>query len=164
MKYGYFYWLCIVLLTGCFKAQGQTVATYETYDEAVKAIFKDDNTIYVINFWATWCAPCVKELPSFEKLHQENQQVKVILVSLDSKKELNSKLLPFMQKKKITAEVIQLTDKDYNTWLPKVAADWSGSIPATWIVKGKRQQFAEHEFKDFQELQQYVNTFMNANP
>jgi len=51
----------------------------------------EDENIYVINFWATWCAPCIKELPYFEKLNAENKNVKVILVSLDSKKDLDKK-------------------------------------------------------------------------
>jgi len=141
----------------------QNVAVYDSYADAEKAILKDASTVYVINFWATWCAPCVKELPSFEKLHLENKNVKVILVSLDSKKDLNSKLLPFISRKKITTEVIQLTDKDYNSWLPKVDNEWSGSIPATWLVQGKRKVFVEKEFKDFTELNEYVNSFVNLN-
>jgi len=141
----------------------QNVAVYDSYAEAEKGIFKEESTVYVINFWATWCAPCVKELPSFEKLHLENKNVKVILVSLDSKKDLNTKLLPFLNRKKITAEVIQLTDKDYNSWLPKVDNDWSGSIPSTWLVQGKRKLFVEKEFKDFTELNEYVNAFVNLN-
>ncbi|WP_333600157.1 TlpA disulfide reductase family protein [Flavobacterium sp.] len=141
----------------------QNVAVYDTYAAAEKAIVQDDSTIYVINFWATWCAPCVKELPSFEKLHLENKSVKVILVSLDSKKDLEKKLLPFLKRKNITAEVVLLDDKDYNTWLPKVDKTWSGSIPATWMVQGKRKLFAEHDFESFAELNDYVNSFTNLN-
>lgn len=146
-----------------FGTTAQHVAVYDIYADAEKAILKDESTIYIVNFWATWCAPCVKELPSFEKLHLENKNVKVILVSLDSKKDLNSKLLPFINRKKITAEVVQLTDKDYNSWLPKVDNDWSGSIPATWLVQGNRKLFVEKEFGSFTELNDYVNTFVNLN-
>jgi len=78
----------------------QNVAVYDTYAAAEKAIVQDDSTIYVINFWATWCAPCVKELPSFEKLHLENKSVKVILVSLDSKKDLEKNRLKKRQEKR----------------------------------------------------------------
>ena len=131
------------------------------YAAAEKGILKDDNTTYVINFWATWCAPCVKELPYFEKLHRENNDVKVILVSLDSKKDLDNKLIPFLKRKKITATVVHLTDKDYNNWLPKVDANWSGSIPATWVVRGEQKQFIEHEFESFDSLRDYVNSIIN---
>jgi len=54
-----------------------------------------------------------------------------------------------------------LADKDYNTWLSKVDADWSGAIPATLIISGKKKQFAERDFENFEELNQYVNSFIN---
>ncbi len=139
------------------------VAVYEKFDAFEKAIIKEDDTIYVINFWATWCAPCVKELPYFEKLHTENKNVKVILVSIDSRKDLEKKLLPFIERKKLTTEVVMLSDIGYNAWLPKIDASWSGSIPATLIIKGKNRLFAEREFESYTELNEYVNSFINLN-
>ncbi len=139
------------------------VAVYEKFDDFQKAVIKEDDNIYVINFWATWCAPCIKELPHFEKLHAENKKVKVILVSLDSRKDLEKKLIPFVERKKITAEVLLLSDKDYNSWLSKIDKDWSGAIPATLIIQGKKHLFAEREFENFTELNEYVNSFINLN-
>lgn len=139
------------------------IAVYEKFDAFEKAIIKEDGSIYVINFWATWCAPCIKELPYFEKLHTDNPKVKVILVSLDSRKDLEKKLIPFVDRKKITAQVVLLSDKDYNAWLDKIDASWSGAIPATLILNGKRKLFAEREFESFTELNDYVNAFIHHN-
>lgn len=139
----------------------QELAVYDKFDDFEKAIIKNNDKVYVVNFWATWCAPCVKELPYFEKLHQENKNVIVILASLDSKKDIEKKLIPFIKRKKITAQVVSLNDKDYNTWLPKIDQNWSGSIPATFIFSGNQKLFAEREFEDFTELNDYVNTFIN---
>jgi thiol-disulfide isomerase/thioredoxin len=150
-------------LTFANTLSAQEVVVYEKFDEFEKAIIKEDDNIYVINFWATWCAPCIKELPYFEKLHTDNKKVKVILVSLDSQKDLEKKLLPFVARKKITAEVLLLSDKDYNSWLPKIDKDWSGAIPATLIIQGKKKVFAEREFDNFTELNNYVNSFINLN-
>jgi len=141
----------------------QQPLVFEKFDDFEKAIIKEDDNVYVINFWATWCAPCVKELPYFEKLHQENKNVKVILVSIDSRKDFEKKLLPFIERKKITANVVMLSDIDYNTWLPKIDKDWSGSIPATLIISGKKRSFAEYEFEGIAELNDYVNSFINLN-
>lgn len=141
----------------------QNVAVYEKFDDFEKAVIKEDDNVYVINFWATWCAPCVKELPHFEKLHTDIKNVKVILVSLDSRKDLEKKLIPFIERKKITSEVVMLSDKDYTTWLNKIDKDWSGSIPATLIIHGKNRLFAEREFENFAELNEYVNSFINLN-
>jgi thiol-disulfide isomerase/thioredoxin len=139
------------------------VTVYEKFADFEKAVIKEDENVYVINFWATWCAPCIKELPHFEKLHADNKKVKVILVSLDSRKDLEKKLIPFIERKKLTANVLLLSDKDYNSWLPKIDKDWSGAIPATLIIQGKKNLFAEREFESFTELNDYVNTFINLN-
>jgi thiol-disulfide isomerase/thioredoxin len=141
----------------------QRPVVYEKFADFEKNVIKHDENVYVVNFWATWCAPCVKELPYFERLHKENKNVKVILVSLDSQKDLEKKLIPFIKKKNITAEVILLGDKDYNTWLNEINKDWSGSIPATFIFSKTDELFAEREFESYKELSDYVDTFTNQN-
>ena len=151
-----------VLLFVAFSVQAQEkVTVYDTYDDFAKNVLIEDENVYVINFWATWCAPCIKELPYFEKLNSENKNVKVILVSLDSKKDLDKKLIPFIEKRKLKSKVLLLADKDYNTWLSKVDADWSGAIPATLLFNGKKKQFAERDFENFEELNEYINSFIN---
>ncbi len=141
--------------------QAQNVAVFDNYSSLKKEILSDKNTIYVVNFWATWCGPCVKELPHFEQLNSENKNIKVVLVSLDFKNTLESKLKPFLKKKNIKSEVVLLTDTDYNSWLPQVDKEWSGSIPATLIIKNGQQFFAEKIFSSYTELNQYVNKFTN---
>lgn len=141
--------------------QAQKIAVYDNYAALEKAVLSDSNTTYVVNFWATWCAPCVKELPHFEQLNSENKKVKVVLVSLDFKNQYEAKLLPFLKKKAIKSEVVLLTDKDYNTWLPAVDKDWSGSIPATLIIKNGKKVFVEKMFTSYEELNEYVNSNIN---
>jgi thiol-disulfide isomerase/thioredoxin len=139
----------------------QKVVVFDNYTTLEKEVLSDKNTTYVVNFWATWCAPCVKELPHFEKLNSENKSVKVVLVSLDFKNQFETKLLPFLKNRKVNSEVVLLTDKDYNTWLPIVDKDWSGSIPATLIIKNGKKVFAERTFSSYEELKEYVNTNIN---
>jgi thiol-disulfide isomerase/thioredoxin len=139
----------------------QKVAVFDNYAALEKEVLSDKNATYVVNFWATWCAPCVKELPYFEKLNSENKSIKVVLVSLDFKSQFESKLLPFLKNKKVNSEVVLLTDKDYNTWLPTVDKEWSGSIPATLIIKNGKKVFAERIFLSYEELNEFVNTSIN---
>lgn len=148
-----------LILTQASLAQQPVV--YEKFADFEKNVIRNDENLYVINFWATWCAPCIKELPYFEQLHQQNKNVKVILVSLDSRKDLEKKLIPFINKKKLTAEVIMLSDKDYNSWLDKIDKSWSGSIPATLLIKGNQKLFAERDFENYTELNDYINSFTN---
>ncbi|WP_348798892.1 TlpA family protein disulfide reductase [Flavobacterium adhaerens] len=144
-----------------YQIDAQNVRIFENYTTLEKEILSDKNTIYVVNFWATWCAPCVKELPHFENLNSQNRKVKVVLVSLDFKKQYESTLLPFLKRKNIQSEVVLLTDKDYNSWLPLVDKDWSGSIPATLILKDGKKVFAERSFSSDQELDEFVNNNIN---
>ncbi|MFI1770880.1 TlpA disulfide reductase family protein [Thalassobellus citreus] len=127
-----------------------------------KFLNKKNDTIYVINFWATWCAPCVKELPSFEKLNETyaNKNVKVILVSLDFPHLYEKKLKPFIKEKKLKSKVIALDDADMNTWIPQINKSWSGSIPATIIYKNDTSKFFEQSFS-FEELETELKPFLN---
>ncbi len=102
---------------------------------------KQNDTVYVINFWATWCAPCVKEFPEFERFAKEKngEKIKILMINLDFPDQYKSRLIPFLEKRKSQLEVIMLDDPDQNTWINKVDSTWSGSLPATLIYRyGKR--------------------------
>jgi len=104
------------------------------------------DTTYIINFWATWCMPCVQELPEFSSLyeHYEGKPVKVILVSLDFKEDYPNKLAMFIQRKHLKPEVRWLSETDPNIFVPRVDEAWEGSIPATLIIKpGRFRKFIE---------------------
>ncbi|MEH6537653.1 MAG: redoxin domain-containing protein [Psychroserpens sp.] len=122
---------------------------------------KDNNKTYVVNFWATWCAPCVKELPYFEQLNANysNKKVEVILVSLDFPKHIETKLKPFLKKKGLQSEVLLLDDVDSNAWIPKVNKDWSGAIPATIIYNKDKTTFYERSFT-YKELETELKQFI----
>ena len=97
--------------------------------------------IQVINFWATWCAPCVKELPLFEKLAQERQDVKVTLVSMDLDLDPNpEKVYRFIARKKLQSEVLILDEKDPNSYIDQIDKRWTGALPATIIINNKTGQ------------------------
>ena len=132
------------------------------YDGLEKFLSQKDDKIYVVNFWATWCKPCVKELPNFEKLNSNysDNNVEVILVSLDFPHLYESKLKPFVIENKLTSKVIALDDVDMDTWIPKVSETWSGAIPATIIYKNDNRKFYEQSFT-YKELETEVKQFLN---
>ena len=126
-------------------------------------LYQQSDTTYVINFWATWCKPCVDELPAFEKLNAEYQSkdVKVLLVSLDFPNHLETKVVPFINTNNIRSEVVILDDPDQNSWIPKVSEVWSGAIPATLIYNSKSREFYEQSFT-YEELETAVNKSINT--
>ncbi len=100
------------------------------------------DTTYVVNFWATWCGPCVRELPAFEQVRAATagQKVKFLLVSLDYVALLDKKVRPFVRKHGLRAEVLLLDEPDPSTTLTKVDRNWSGAIPFTLIINNQTQQ------------------------
>lgn len=126
----------------------------------IESLLKNNyDTTYVINFWATWCKPCVKELAEFEKLNEisNGKKIKVILVSLDFKRQLSESLIPFVKERKLKSFVVLLDEPDYNSWINKVDTTWGGAIPATLIINNKRKvhRFFEKELT-FNELQKII--------
>jgi thiol-disulfide isomerase/thioredoxin len=121
----------------------------------------NNDTLYIINFWATWCAPCVAELPFFIKAAEANkaQPVKIILVSFDFEKDLDTRLVTFLENKKIPLEVIALVEPDANSWLPKIDPDWDGALPATLAYRGSRRGFFAQSFEQMQ-LDSLITSFL----
>ncbi|SHL88523.1 TlpA family protein disulfide reductase [Hymenobacter psychrotolerans] len=131
--------------------------------ELQKRLAKPSDTTYVVNFWATWCAPCIKELPYFEQANAAyaGKKVKVLLVSMDYVSQLDKKVKPFVLKRGLKSEVLLLNETDPNSWIDKVEPKWSGSIPFTLMVNNSRQKRAvfEREFTQAEltsELQKFM--------
>jgi len=132
---------------------------FETFQK--KILQKNNDTTYVVNFWATWCKPCVKELPYFERINKEyaDKKVKVILASLDFPNKVQSQVVPFIKKNKLHSEIVLLDDADANSWIPKVSEEWSGAIPATVIYKDDSRKFYEKSFT-YEELKTEIQKLL----
>lgn len=154
------FFILVFLVTLTSVCYAQQVKVYKIED-LEKRVLNDSDTTYIVNFWATWCAPCVKELPDFDSINAGYQykKIKVLLVSLDFKEDLDKKVIPFIKNKKVQSEVVVLDEINGNYFIPKVSAEWSGAIPATWFISKKKAvnrffekkvtvDFLQHELKN----------------
>ena len=143
-------------------SQGNAQSFKKIDSDVLQAITHNYNdTTYVVNFWATWCSPCVKEIGYFEELHRQSASLnlKVILVSLDFPGQADKRVVPFLEEKDISAEVLLMTDLDYNSWIDRIDSLWSGAIPATLIYNKEQKIFLEKELSR-DDLFEYVSQIM----
>lgn len=159
--------LLAAAISGCNAQEGANKSSsvaVVTYPELQEAVQKDDDRLYVVNFWATWCQPCVAELPDFMAVNAEmasNEAFEMILVSLDDVDALKSKVLPFIKNHQLEVRHFLLNDiKNMNEWIPDVNATWSGAIPATvFYLNGKAVHFVEGKLSK-SALQDIISEFL----
>ena len=136
--------VCILSITGYSQDIKKIKIT-----ELEKTI-KESKTPLVITFWATFCVPCVQEIPYFQEsvnMHKKDS-VKLLLVSLDLHEDY-AKIRPFAVKRNLTAPILWLNETNADYFCPKIDSSWSGAIPATLFVNNKTgyRKFYEDQIK-----------------
>ncbi|MCC2590607.1 TlpA family protein disulfide reductase [Chryseobacterium sp. MFBS3-17] len=155
------FFFILLLMAAGMQAQNIPLLKYEQLESRIAG---EKAELLVVNFWATTCAPCVKELPHFMEVNAEYKDdpgFKMLLVSLDRAKDLE-RVKKFMKDREITAEVVVLDDnKRMNTWIPRINLDWGGEIPVTLIYKNNEQVYFQNGEMSKEELQQVIKQHLN---
>ncbi|HRG81200.1 MAG TPA: TlpA disulfide reductase family protein [Chitinophagaceae bacterium] len=143
--------ICSLLWVGGMHAQ-EIRAVKAT--ELEKIISETDRPL-VINMWATWCVPCIEEIPYFlQEIKKHNEgagtaadSIRLILVSLDGKENFPKQLKSFVQKRNFSTEILWLDETNADYFCPKLDPKWSGVIPATLFVNPKKgyRNFVEEQ-------------------
>jgi len=128
------------------------------FSELEPYFHKDNDTTYLINFWATTCPPCLKEFPYFEKLSQEmkGKNLELLFINIDGKNHLEDRLFTFLDKRSIDLPIIALTDPNANKWTEAVNPDWYGALPYTIIYKKDKKKYFFGAFENYAQLEKEV--------
>ncbi|PZE16113.1 TlpA family protein disulfide reductase [Putridiphycobacter roseus] len=137
-----------------------TILVYN-FEELAPLLQTNKEQTIVVNFWAMWCVPCVKELPYFQALADAHPELEVVLVSMDFPAEIESTLKPFLREKNINLKVVLLDDPDANTWIDKIDPNWSGAIPFTIVFNNNKRAYFEQSFESLEDLENQINQTIN---
>jgi thiol-disulfide isomerase/thioredoxin len=140
-----------ILLSGALTVWAQDIRMVKITD--VENIIAASRKPLIVNMWATWCKPCVEEIPYFieevRKRNEKGDSIDLLLVSLDFKEAFPSQIKTFTEKRKFTAPVVWLDETNADYFCPKIDLKWSGAIPASLFVNNKTgyRHFIEEQIK-----------------
>ena len=144
----------LILIT-CFfvlSVGGQEIKKIKITD--LEKMIAESKTPLIINFWATFCKPCMEEIPHFQKLGKkyEKDGVKLLLVSLDMKDAYPTQVNAFIKKKKIRIPTAWLDETNADYFCPRIDTSWSGVIPATLFINNRNnyRKFTEEPLSEEQ--------------
>lgn len=136
--------ICILSLN--LFAQSSKKITVEDLDKSKleKLIKNRKGKVLLLNIWASWCPPCKKEFPDLVKLAEKykNSKVDIVGLSVDDRNDLQSEVIPFLQKNNVNFKIYIQNFKSVDeliSFFPK----WEGAIPLTVIFdkNGREKKF-----------------------
>ncbi|MBK9732933.1 MAG: TlpA family protein disulfide reductase [Chitinophagaceae bacterium] len=149
----------ILVIINCFvkQASAQELKILK-YTELEKILTSEPGKPKLINFWATWCKPCVEELPYFMSLQQEakNENVQFIFISLDFMSQ-TTKVKELINKLSLTGTLLQLNESG-GEWIDEFDSNWSGAIPYTVLLLPDGEKREHYDaFNSPEELRTFIN-------
>ena len=102
----------------------------------LEKIIKESKKPLVIDFWATFCVPCLQEIPYFQEITEKyrSQEVSILLVSLDLKEYYPDSIIATVKKHKISQPVVWLNETNADYFCPKIDTTWTGGMPSSLFV------------------------------
>ena len=148
-----------------FTVTGATISAQEIpkwkIQDLENFIKKTDKPL-IVNFWASFCKPCIEEIPYFESMVKKYQKegVQLLLVSLDLQEDY-PKINDFAARHKFTSSIVYLNETNADIFCPKIDEKWSGAIPASLFVNNKTgyRKFFDEQIPE-NKLEQEINALI----
>lgn len=151
--------LLLVTLAGCsdpnpvapvstFLGPASAPPVYKDYSALAPLFQQRNDTTYLVNFWATWCKPCLEELPLLQQLAEESSDapLRVILVSLDTEPGAIDRIPGYLQNRGIDLPTVVLTD-ERSSWKRELDEKWDGSLPTTFVYRNDLRYIYRRPFR-----------------
>ncbi|MDP2174612.1 MAG: TlpA disulfide reductase family protein [Bacteroidota bacterium] len=155
MKFKYIILFFFLIWSFISNAQNIQIITQDSLIKLVNN--KPDSGVIIVNFWATWCKPCVEELPYFKKidsmLKADNYQF--IFVSLDKTTQIKI-VNKFIDNQKIPGIHHLVKISNVNQMIDEVDKNWGGSIPLTIVLTKDDRKIHEGSFDSFKDLWSFI--------
>lgn len=133
--------------------------------EDLKAAIQKAEGPTIFNFWATFCKPCIEEIPYFQELVKKYEAagVRLVLVNLDAPEEYPARIQTFARRFKMTAPIAYLNESNADLFCPAVDEQWSGAIPASLFVNNRTgyRKFYEDQLSR-EELEEEIGRMIAA--
>jgi thiol-disulfide isomerase/thioredoxin len=128
--------LLILITSIAFAHIGFTQQVTKAKIENITSYIQKADHPLIVTFWATWCKPCIEELPLLQEAVQQNkpEKVELVMVSLDFPEAYPKDILDFIKRKNISATFFWLNETDADHFCPVIDKQWQGSIPATLFI------------------------------
>ena len=144
------YVIALVLIAAC----SSKVQVERLNDAAIEKVPSQNQTV-VLNFWATWCQPCVEEIPLFIKLQKDHPEISVIGISMDESNQ-QAQVQSFVQKHGMNYRVALREGDDFEKMVNSIDPQWIGALPATFVFKNGHRVYSKTGVITEQELQQAI--------
>ena len=157
------YILCILFFSLALSCQAQDLRKSPkievlNFKQFESSLHKSNDTLYLVNFWASWCGPCREEFPALQQAANKysRKKFRLVMVSLDFPSQLETKLSPFLKANAVNARLVLLDDPHQNEWIDKVDPNWSGEIPFSILYKNSEHESYSYSFTTY-ELDSIIN-------
>lgn len=136
-------------------------------DELRARLAAERGQVVVVAFWATWCAPCLKELPELAKLNAawRERGTKLIAVAMDEPTALAAQVEPFRLRYFPEVDGLLRSETEMDTMVSVVDPAWNEILPTTYIIGRDGKVFKKIQgIKPYAELEALLVAALDAAP